>query len=579
MPVPLSTATGVESAITNIVPSSVTANSSQGGESVAPNESVAPASNLGSFSGNLTNNTPAVAPAVAAPHPDSTTSTAPVAPASTNRSVTLPNGQVVQIDSKGNIVSGNPAGSPAANAYAATQTDTGANADAAKVAASQGISTGAEPTASYDTDQGNQILTAAQAKALGLTPSSGTPFIATSDSIIQQENDLNTTLQGLNANNPAEVQAQQDYLTTLQNEADALEQRRTAEDASINSEFDAEQSAEEGTQANETGVLNISVRRAGGYLGMGASQTGALLALNKSHALTMQSLEAKRQDALQTANSAIDDKEFTLAETKAKEAQDYLTQQNQEKQQYLQDQISINKAQQDNVTYAQDQAQKSLTALATLTPDQVKNVDPATLKNIDQVYGVPGFAAAYISTTNAINTAKSQDDAIAAQKNMLDLLQAIPKGQQITFPDPANPSGPGVTYTGLGSSGDVSTFTETDDNGNVTLYTYDKGSNTVTRQSVGATGKTKTTGAGDTDSSLAPTTTALQSLAVPLDPANPGSPKFVTAAQYVNLYQAYVAKNPGKGAAFMTQFPVEETVVPSQAKNINQALKDSVTQS
>lgn len=536
------------------------------------------------------------APAVPAPHPDSVKSTN-VAASVTNKSVTLPNGSVVQIDSKGNIVSGDPTNSAAAKTYAANQADTANASNAAKLAASQGVSSSAsqgnykvnsngdivDNTGSTVATKGNfdsvqkngQALTGVDSSGNLVFGSSGAPnpFIATSDSVIAKEDALTSSLQAMNANDPAIAQAHTDYLSTLDAERAALEARRTQADANINGDFDAEKANEEVTQQGETGALNTLVRRAGGFLGMGASQTGALISLANSHKLTMQSLEAKRQDALLAANNAIDDKQFSLAEAKSKEAKDYLTAQNDAKQKYLEDQININKAQQDNVTFAQDQAKQSLTALSSLTPDDLAKVDPTTLKNIDDIYGVPGFAKNYIATTHAVNSAKSQSDAIAAQKNMLDLLQSIPNGQKITFPDPANPSGPGTTYTGMGKTGDISTFMETDNYGNNTLITFDKGSNTITRMAAGGGGKTSAAvdSAQQTSNRLNNISQFINDpsnkVLVSADPGNPNSPKYMTADNYVAMYQKYVNVYPGQGVEFLSQYPIQESVLPSQRKS------------
>lgn len=509
---------------------------------------------------------PAAAPAPVAvstaPHPSAPTPAAtPVAAPVANKSVTLPNGAVVSVDSKGNIVSGDPtnggkgvAGTDASHSQAAYEATQKSAADKA-----------AADALAQKTGSGGNDATK--------------PYVSSSDSVEAKEQNITSTLQGLQADNPAAVQAHNDHIAEVTKQADALEKRRQQEIDQINKDFEAQKANTEKRQANDTGVEGIMLQRAGGYLGSGASQTGALLSLSRDHALEMQSLEAKRQDAINTANTAIEDKQFALAQAKVQEAKDYATAQQTAKQKYFEDQIQVNKDQRDKVTFDQDQADKSLKAMANLTPDQVSKMDPATLKKIDDAYGVPGFAKNYVATQHAINTAKSQDDALVAQQKMLTLLEDIPKGQKVTFPNPADPSGPGITFTGLGKAGDISSSIETNDAGGMTLISYDKGANTVTRQFIGYGGKTKTKGEGDVKqvaaNRLAPATAALTKLAVPVDPSNPTSPSYITASQYVNAYQQYVRINPGHGDEFKTQHPMNMWVMPSQLKVADRAFLDT----
>lgn len=481
-------------------------------------------------------------PAVAAPHPAST----PVAPSPTGApgatSVQMPDGSTVKINSKGEVVSGNLPQSAAADAYMASQKHTADAANASKL----GTQTNATGTA---------------------------PFVSTSDSVQNWEKGIQTTLSQLTGDNAAQTQAHNDYLTQLQTESDALNARRDAEVANINATFASEKKNEQDTQNNETGALTVTTQRAGGYLGAGASQTGALISLNNQHLLQMQSLEAKRQSAIQTAQTAIDDKQFTLAEAKAKEAKDYGTAQHDATQKYFEDQIQIHDTSQKEITFQEDQAKLQLTGLASLTEADLANVDPATLKNIDQAYGVPGFAKNYIATTHAAAVAKSSDDALVAQQKLLTLLQDIPQGKKVTFPDPSSPNGPGTTYTGMGKVSDLQTFMETDNNGNNTLITYNKATNTITRKGAGGGGHV-TKEPVDPVAKKAVSLNhigefindPLNKVLVPGDPTNANSPKYMTADNYAAMYQKFVKAYPGQGSDFVSQYPVELSVLPSQRK-------------
>lgn len=482
-----------------------------------------------------------VAPTVAAPHPASTPVAAPTH--TTTTAVAMPDGSIEHIDNQGNLVSTDPAPkTPASNAYAAKQSETANGAAADKLASTTGSTTGANP------------------------------FIATSDSQQNFENGVNDTLSKLAAGNSDQLNAHNDYLAQLDTEKAGLESRRAAEEASINKQFDQQVDTTKGAQANETGVENVMLQRSGGYLGMGASQTGALINLNEKHRVEIQTLESKRQDALQTADNAIDDKEFALADAKAKEAKDYANQIQTSRQQYLSDQLEIHKTLATDQANSVDLAAKQLQGLSSMSPDDIAKLDPATLTKIDQAYGVPGFAKSYLETTAAAAQAKTQSDVLDAQSKLLNLLQNIPQGQKLTFPDPSDPSGAGTTYTGLGKIGDISTFQETDNYGNTTIVSYNKATNTVTRQSAGRIGKTSAAvdSAGQTASRLNNIGQFISDpnnkILVPLDPTNANSPKFMTASDYVTLYQKYVKQYPGQGDEFTKQYPISTSVLPSQQK-------------
>lgn len=475
----------------------------------------------------------------------------------------------------------NGGAAPVTPAATSTAIPTEPTADqlAARQAATANPNGSAAVTQAQTTQNTNNSAADDLAGSTGTSTTTQPTFVSSSDSVESNENDISNTVNNLTANNQATTDAHNTYLNTLSQELTSLQAEQASQTASINSEFDSQETALNATQANETGEENVTLQRSGGYLGQGASQTGALISLNQTHAAEQAQLESARQAAVQAAQSAIDDKEFSVAQAQAQEAKDYVAAIQQNQQTYLSNQIAIQKSQEDAVTFAQTQAQTQLTSLSTLSPTQLSAIPQSTFDSIDQTYGVPGFAQSYVAAAQATAAATSASDVLTAQSKMLTMLQSIPKGQSVTFPDPTNPSGPGTTYTGLGSTSDISTFTETDDQGRVTLFTYDKGSNTVTKTSLGAGGSTKSTSTADaanaTAARLGPATTAIQALAVPLDPNTPGSPKFITANQYVNAYQTYIAQNPGRGSEFLTNFPMDETVLPSQGTLAQTLLREA----
>lgn len=397
------------------------------------------------------------------------------------------------------------------------------------------------------------------------------PFISSSDSVQNAEKGITDSVSGLNGNNSSLTAASQNYLATLKAENDQLSQQMLAQDAGINSDYDQQAKDLATKQANETGVMNVTTQREGGYLGQGASQVGALQQLNLTHQSEMGDLESKRQSAISAANNAIQDKQFAIADSAAKEAKDIEATMYSRQQDYIKNQLSIQQAALSETSQAQTAADDDLTKLATFSGSDISKVPQATLDSIDKVYGT-GFAQAYLQTTSSANDIKSSKDAIAYQTSVLDLLQKIPQGKTMTFPDPTDPSGPGTTYTGMGTLGDISTFNETDAGGNVTVIAYNKATNTVTKTPVGAVGKPDSTllSAGMTATRLNYMDEYMNdpknNIMISSDPSNPDAPKYMTASDYVAMYQKYVAQYPGHASEFTTQHPIEDTVLPSQVK-------------
>lgn len=460
------------------------------------------------------------------------------------------------------------ANAASAGSYQGVNITPGTDAEvAAQVAAIDAKNQSPATTAATNTENDN--ATAATKLASTTNTSNTNPFISTSDSVQSKEDSTASTVNDLNANNSATTAAHTTYLQTLAQEQANLIAQGNAEVTGINNDFNEQKAALDATQTGETAQEANIQQRSGGYLGQGASQTGALISLNQTHATEQATLESKRQSAIQAANDAIDSKNYVVAEAMAKEAKDYVAAMAKNQQDYLDNQIKIQTSQIAAVDAAQKQADNSLKAFSTLTPDEVSKIDPASLTKIDQAYGLQGFALNYIKATSAANAAKSQSDLVDAQQKMLTLLQDIPAGKTVTFPDPTNPTGPGTTYTGMGKTGDIATFSETDNNGRVTVIAYNKGSGTITRTPVGAVGKA--------DASVQ-TGTRLgymgefisdpkNNVLVSADPSNPNAPKYMTADNYVAMYQKYTKQYPGQGAEFLSQYPVQESVIPSQRKS------------
>lgn len=327
--------------------------------------------------------------------------------------------------------------------------------------------------------------TADGTSALTSTGLAGTVY-SSSAPVVAQENATAKLVNGLSTDNTATTQAHNDYLTQIQTQMDALEQRRIREEAGINASFDSKAQQQKQAQAGETGTYTSTLARIGGYLGDSASASGALVNLATQHQYEINDLEAKRQSALNEARNAITDKQFALAQSKAQEAKDYAKEINDRKDKFFSQSLQAIQESRQQDEFQRTKMKDDLATLSTLEPSKI---DPKKLTEIDQYYGTPGFAKNYIDVTNAAKVAKNQKDMIETKKAMVDLLQTLPAGKTVSFPD-------GSSYTGMGKSSDISTFMQTDSNGVGHLITYNKGNGKTSVQSVGVVGKSSGGGSG-----------------------------------------------------------------------------------
>lgn len=120
--------------------------------------------------------------------------------------------------------------------------------------------------------------------------------------------------------------------------------------------------------------------------------------------------------------------------------------------------------------------------------------DPATISEetytrLENSLGMPaGFAKKYSEAARTATTADTSKKKAEAQKAYLGLLQEIPAGKTMTFPD-------GSTMTGLGKVEDLYTFEKEDGNGKVTIVSYDRRTGAMKQYSAGKIG----TPSADTD--------------------------------------------------------------------------------
>ena len=408
--------------------------------------------------------------------------------------------------------------------------------------------TGSTGTAATTT--GSTTTTGTGGSSTTGTSTTDDPFIASSDPTTDAESSLTSQVTNainggdnntaLTAAHDQAVQALTDYQTTLD------EQRQAAID-DINKQYDNTEQQTESDQKSETGTTAAGLLRMGGYLGESGSGTGVLNTLAAKHTLEISTLEAQRQSALNSAKSAIDDKQFATAQSLATEAKSYEQEINDRKNTFFNQVLQATSA---NQTTASD----TLTKLSALSSTDLANVPQSTLDSIDSVYGSPGFASAYLKATTAASAAKASQDQTAATSAYIDMLQKLPTGQVVTLPN-------GSTLTGLGKTSDIETFNEEDKNGNVTIVSLNKGNGQITEYGAGQIGK------ADTGTTGTPDTTTQQQIASAMNALpKDSSTNFITdqkdgtgavTKSAVNAYNAMYqqAVQAGAGKWFLDNYP------------------------
>lgn len=118
---------------------------------------------------------------------------------------------------------------------------------------------------------------------------------------------------------------QKEQRKEIERQRDALEQRRADEVAGIEEGFGVEKTAMQDAQLKETGSTSTALARAGGYLGVTASQEGVMQNLVITQRQELLALEAKKNEAIRAANNAYEDRDFELARELLKSARELET--------------------------------------------------------------------------------------------------------------------------------------------------------------------------------------------------------------------------------------------------------------
>jgi hypothetical protein len=318
-------------------------------------------------------------------------------------------------------------------------------------------------------------------------------FVSSSEPVVQEEKNVTTEARSLLPTSPEDgvesaQNASNQYLSLIDEQIKALEERRKAEVAQIESQFTGAKQNLELEQKKERGATSSTIARLGGYLGPSASAQGVMLNLAQTHRSEVTTLEGKKAEAIRQANNAIDDKQFALARLRVEEVKDIEKTIHQRKVDFFNQSLDLINEERQQDKFFREKIEADLSAFGEVAlNDETLELDPTRAAQIDQYYGVPGFTKQYLETIRTTAKAAAEKDRVAAQKDMLDLLEKIPAGQKLTFPD-------GTTYTGLGSAGDIYTTLQVDDSGIGRLIAYDKRADRITVTPVGAVGKSDSSG-------------------------------------------------------------------------------------
>lgn len=234
-----------------------------------------------------------------------------------------------------------------------------------------------------------------------------------------------TGLQRAYAQEQAQIQAQQA----------ALAERRKNEIAGIKTEFDIAKGAQELGQAGEyAGRATQLVTSGGGFLGATQSQQGVLQNLKSTHEAEKTALMAKREAAINAANTAYEDKDFQLARELTKSARD-LQSEIYKREQDFADQIL--KTSTYNRSFADDKAK----AYAMLSDEDYAKLTPSQKNEVDKFF-TPGYMDIYRASAQASAKGKSVENDIDLRNKIQTLINKTPQGQKITLPD-------GTVYMGM----------------------------------------------------------------------------------------------------------------------------------
>lgn len=277
-------------------------------------------------------------------------------------------------------------------------------------------------------------------------PNTGKPLkdpVITSDRVRSENNALGVDIRGLKnayAADNAQIQAQQA----------ALAERRANEIAGIKTEFDIAKGAQEVGQERDFGARATSlITSGGGFLGGTQSQQGVLQNLRGTHETEKTALMAKREAAILAANTAYEDKDFALARELSKNAKEIQNEIYRRQKDYADQTLALTRENRAQTEFDMGIADKKIQSYSLMSDEDFANIDPATIADMDSVYGSPGYTKRLRDVNKKALDIKNTDDEVSLQIKIQNLVNDTPAGKKFTIN--------GKTYAGLKTSGSGST--------------------------------------------------------------------------------------------------------------------------
>jgi len=226
-----------------------------------------------------------------------------------------------------------------------------------------------------------------------------------------------------------------------------LEARRNKAVAGIEEGFGVEKAATEFQQKRETGQTSVDLARAGGFLGVTASQKGVLQNLVVSQRAELRALESAKRDSINKANQAYEDRDFELAQESLKSAREIESEIFNRKNVFFGQQMDImgeERAQMQNqresTQFLRDQSNERLDRILDggIVPDADDISEIATGLNISI-----DEANKLVKSGQEAKTLAEKDQKTERELAILNTLRGIPRDKTVVID--------GVTYTGLAS--------------------------------------------------------------------------------------------------------------------------------
>lgn len=312
-------------------------------------------------------------------------------------------------------------------------------------------------------------------------PDPGSDLFADSNSAVQEEEDITNELDSLAVPSPETErleQLEQEMYDLIDERVKELDSRLESDLSSINQQFDKAEEDLAFAQAQEKGTTAVGLQRIGGFLGNSASAIGAMNNLARTHRNETMALQGLRASALQEARNAAADQRFELASLRIQEAKSIEQEIYNRRQDFFGNMLKLSEESRSDARFESEQIKERMDAFAKVA-EVGGQLDPVAAAEIDKYYGVEGFSQKYADVIKSAAADEKAENALERQTKLLGLLQDIPAGKTITFPD-------GTEYTGIGSANDIVTsIQKNSQTGEATLIRVDKRTGEITTTGIG----------------------------------------------------------------------------------------------